>query len=325
MQRSGHQDEAPGVATASLPPHRTQEHTVPMALPTTTGTDAVEQVVAESLPLVRAVVAGLAAHYPRHCDREELVAAGTLGLVEAARRFDPARGVPFERWASLRIRGAVVDAVRAMDFAPRSLRASARDLEAVRQALHVELGRTPSSDEVAGRMGIPVADLVALEGRLHRSTVLSLDAPAAALAGDAADGATLASIVMDSTTADPLGVLERRERTTYVNDALALLPERIRAVVVGYFLDGRTSAELADELGVTESRVSQLRGEGLRLMRLGIAAQYGEQVADEDIAATGSKQAAFNASLARRSAFGARLSARIPAQRAADARVPLAG
>ena len=296
----------------------------PPSTPSRTQEDAltVEQLVADSLPLVRTVVASLAAHYPRHCDREELVAAGTLGLVEAARRFDGSRGVPFERWASLRIRGAVVDAVRALDFAPRSLRAAARDLEAVRQALHVELGRTPSSDEVAQRMGVPVGTLVTLEGRLHRSTVLSLDAPAA---GDGAADTTLASIVMDSVNADPLEELEHRERTSYVNDALALLPERIRAVVVGYFLDGRTSAELADELGVTESRVSQLRGEGLRLMRLGIAAQYGEPLAELDPAATGAKQAAFNASLARRSAFGARLSARIPAQRPADAPLSLAG
>jgi RNA polymerase sigma factor FliA len=143
----------------------------------TSGTVDVDQLVADSLPLVRAVVGSMAHHYPRHCDRDELVAAGTFGLVEAARRFDPSKGVPFERWAVLRIRGAVVDAVRALDFAPRALRSSARDLTAVRETLERELGRTPTSEQVAERMGMPLADLVQLEGRLHRSTVLSLDAP----------------------------------------------------------------------------------------------------------------------------------------------------
>jgi RNA polymerase sigma factor for flagellar operon FliA len=285
-----------------------------------THTDRVDELVAESLPLVRAIVAGMAAHYPRHCDRDDLVAAGTLGLVEAARRFDPARGVPFERWAALRIRGAVVDAVRAVDFAPRSLRATARDLEQTRQTLSCELGRTPSSEELAQRMGLSLTALVSLEGQLHRSTVLSLDAPSP----EGADqDATLASIIMDAGGADPLEQLEHRERDSYVQDALRLLPERVRAVVVGYFLEGRTSAELADELGVTESRVSQLRSEGLRMMRDGIAAQYAE--APSCASTLNSRQASYNASLARRSAFSARLTGSVPAQRPAPAPLSHAG
>jgi RNA polymerase sigma factor for flagellar operon FliA len=270
----------------------------------------VDQLVADSLPLVRAVVGSLTSHYPRHCDRDELVAAGTFGLVEAARRYDAGKGVPFERWAALRIRGAVVDAVRALDFAPRALRSTARDLTAVRETLERELGRTPTSEQVAERMGVPLADLVQLEGRLHRSTVLSLDAPARDAEGDT----TLAAVVLDP-GADPLEELERRERDSYVSDALQSLPDRLRAVLVGYFLDGRTSGELAEELGVTESRVSQMRTEALALVRQGLAAQYGErtQVLTGRAAA---RQAAYNASLSARSSYAARLSA-VPHQRAA--------
>jgi RNA polymerase sigma factor for flagellar operon FliA len=282
----------------------------------------VQDLVAQSLPLVRSVVGGLAANYPRHCDRDELIAAGTLGLVEAARRFDPARGVPFERWAVLRIRGAVVDAVRALDFAPRSLRSTARDRNTVCEVLEGELGRTPTSAEIADRMGISLPELVALEGRLHRSTVLSLDAPAADT-----DDTTLASIVVH-TDGDPLEELERRERDNYVHDAIDLLPERMRAVVVGYFLEGQTSAELAEQLGVTESRVSQLRSEALAMMRGGLEAQLAEAPAAVDPAAgrVAAKQASYNASLARQSDFGARLAVRLPApRRAADDLVLLAG
>jgi RNA polymerase sigma factor for flagellar operon FliA len=269
----------------------------------TSGAVDVDQLVADSLPLVRAVVGGMAHHYPRHCDRDELVAAGTFGLVEAARRFDPSKGVPFERWAVLRIRGAVVDAVRALDFAPRALRSSARDLTAVRETLERELGRTPTSEQVAERMGMPLADLVQLEGRLHRSTVLSLDAPTRDHEGDT----TLSAIVLDP-GADPLEELERRERDNYVVDALQSLPERLRSVLVGYFLESRTSAELAEELGVTESRVSQMRTEALTLVREGLAAQYGERTAAQTGRAA-AKQAAYNASLSARSSYASRLSA----------------
>src|SRR4051795_587109 len=93
--------------------------------PAASGSD-VDALVTSHLPMVKHVVRGVAAHFPRHADIDELVQAGMLGLVEAARRFDPARGVPFEAWASLRIRGAVLDAVRSLDAAPRSLRPAAR-------------------------------------------------------------------------------------------------------------------------------------------------------------------------------------------------------
>ena len=261
----------------------------------------VDQLVADSLPLVRAVVGSMTHHYPRHCDRDELVAAGTFGLVEAARRYDPSKGVPFDRWAALRIRGAVVDAVRAVDFAPRALRSSARDLAAVRETLERELGRTPTSEQVAERMGMPLADLVQLEGRLHRSTVLSLDAPTRDHEGDT----TLAAAVLDP-GADPLEELERRERDNYVQDALESLPERLQAVLVGYFLEGRTSAELAGTLGVTESRVSQLRTEALTLVREGLAAEYGERTTAQTGRAA-VKQAAYNACLSARSSYASRL------------------
>ena len=262
----------------------------------------VDSLVADHLPLVRSVVAGMAHRYPRHCDRDDLVAAGTFGLVEAARRFDPSKGVPFERWAALRIRGAVVDAVRALDFAPRALRSTARDLSAVRETLERELGRTATLREVADRVGMSLRELVQLEGRLHRSTVLSLDAPAR----DQEHDSTLADIVLDPGT-DPLEELERRERDSYVRDALQSLPERLREVLVGYFLDGRTSADLADELGVTESRVSQMRTEALTLVREGLAEQYGERTAPQKGRAA-AKQAAYNASLSARSSYASRLS-----------------
>lgn len=271
--------------------------------------------VESHLPLVRHVLAGVAAHYPRHADREELAQAATLGLVEAAHRFDGSRGVPFERWASLRIRGAIVDAVRALDFAPRTLRSAARDVEVARTDLEAKLGRTPTLTETAEHVGVSVAELSHLQGRVHRSLVLSLDAPCGEEDGDPL---TLASGLVDDTMLEPVAVLEERERATYVRDALACLPDRLRDVVVGYFLEGESSADLAARLGVTESRVSQMRTEALGLMRSGIEAQYAEQTVEPPLqdGRAAYRAAAYAASLASRSSYAARLS-RVPAPRQA--------
>ena len=111
------------------------------------------ELIEEHLPLVKHIVFQVAVHFPRHVDREELARAGALGLVEAARRYDESRGVPFDRFAAQRIRGAILDAVRAADWAPRSVRTLARKLEAVEQRLATELGRVPSPDEMAEALG----------------------------------------------------------------------------------------------------------------------------------------------------------------------------
>ncbi len=175
----------------------------------------------------------VAAHYPRHADREELAQAATLGLVEAAHRFDPDRGVPFERWVSMRVRGAIVDAARALDFAPRSLRAAARSVEDAQSQLASRLGRTPTAEEIAAEMQVPVRELHELQGRVHRALVLSLDAPCGEEDGDPL---TLADGLVETVYVDPSAQLEERERAAYLRDALELLPERLQAVVSGYFL-----------------------------------------------------------------------------------------
>src|SRR5918997_885062 len=125
--------------------------------------------IEEHLPLVRHIVFQVAVHFPRHVDREELARAGALGLVEAARRYDEARGVPFERFAAQRIRGAILDAVRAADWAPRSVRNLARQLEQAEQQLATQLGRVPSLNEMAEALGIGPEELSQLQNRMFRS------------------------------------------------------------------------------------------------------------------------------------------------------------
>ena len=227
-------------------------------------------VIEQHLPLVRHIVFQVAVRFPRHVDREELVRAGALGLVEAARRYDASRGVPFERFAAQRIRGAILDAVRSADWAPRSVRNLARTVEEATQQLACDLGRAPTLDEVADALATTPLELARLQDRIQRSVLLALDAGV-----DAEEGDTLGDTLPDLVTPEPGAQLEERELHAYLRDALELLEERHRLVVIGYFIEGRTSGDLARFLGVTESRVSQLRSEALALLRDAIDAQYG--------------------------------------------------
>lgn len=233
------------------------------------------------LPLVKHVVFQVAVHFPRHVDREELARAGALGLVEAARRFDESRGVPFDRFAAQRIRGAILDAVRAADWAPRSVRLLARRLEACEQQLASELGRIPTLSEMAVELGVGVDELSKLKDRLFKSVVLALDHETS---DEGDEDLTLVDVLSDRNAIEPSEELETRELHNYLRDAVALLPERQQLVIVGYFLEGKTSQDLATFLGVTESRISQLRSEALRNLKLGIEAQYAP---DDDLGATG--------------------------------------
>ena len=225
------------------------------------------------------VVAGLK---PKHVE----------GLVEAAQRYDEARGVPFDRFAAQRIRGAIIDAVRAADWAPRSVRTLARRLDSVEQRLASELGRVPEVTEVAEALGMSKPELYRLQDRLFRSVVLAFDH---LVSDDSDEEMTLVDILEDPSAVEPLAELENREMQSYLRDAIGLLPERQRMVVVGYFLEDKTSTELAALLGVTESRVSQMRTEALEALRRGIEAQYDDH---EDPDARGGRLAKRRATFA---------------------------
>jgi len=285
--------------------------------PTVRRTQAeVTALVEEHLPLVNHVVFQVAVHFPRHVDRDELARAGALGLVEAAKRYDEARGVPFNRFAAQRIRGAIIDGVRAADWAPRSVRALARRLDQVEQNLASRLGRVPSLAETAAALEISREELDRLRDRLFRSVVLAFDS----LVGDTDDDElTLVDVLTDRSVMEPSEELESRELHSYLRDAVHLLPERHRLVVVGYFIEERTSQDLARFLGVTESRVSQMRTEALNMLRQGIEAQYesaAERIPAEGLVAR--RRAAYADAISDASGWGDRISARGAEERHAD-------
>ncbi len=273
---------------------------------TQTETQELSRLIELHLPLVKHIVFQVAVHFPRHVDRDELARAGALGLVEAARRYDESRGVPFDRFAAQRIRGAILDAVRAADWAPRSVRTLARRLEGVEQRLATELGRVPSAPEMAEALGMTNEELARLQDRLFRSVVLALEHEV----NDAGEeDLTLVDVLCDRSVVEPLEQLETRELHAYLRDAVHLLPERHRLVIVGYFLEGRTSQELARFLGVTESRVSQLRSEALTMLKDGIEAQYAGPVTppDHSIGRVARRKASYAAAISEASAWQNRL------------------
>jgi RNA polymerase sigma factor for flagellar operon FliA len=230
-----------------------------------------DDVVRSHMPLVGHLVREMLARVPSHVNRDDLLSAGYGALVAAARGFDEDRGVPFPRFAATRIRGALLDELRGLDWASRSVRQRARRTDSARQELTAELGRTPNVTEVAERLGCSVEDIESADDDVQRAVVFSLQGFATTAADD----------MVTEPSAGPEEMLIRRERLGYLRHAIDVLPERLRAVVVGYFFEERPMAQIAVELGVTESRVSQLRAEALQLLRDGLNTHLDPALTDQ--------------------------------------------
>jgi RNA polymerase sigma factor for flagellar operon FliA len=238
--------------------------------PTQPTARAVEDLVRSHLPLVGHLVREMLGRLPAHVSREDLVSAGMAALAGAAKNFDPERGTPFGSFATTRIRGALLDELRGLDWASRSVRSRARRVDAAHQELTATLGRTPTSAEVAETLGVGVDEVKAVDEDVQRAVVLSLQGFATGTAED----------MVPERTAGPEELLVHRERIGYLHHAIEALPERLRQVVTSYFFEERPMLEIAAELGVTESRVSQLRAEALVLLRDGLNSHLEPQLVD---------------------------------------------
>lgn len=242
------------------------------------------ELVLENLPLVGYLVRDLCAR-ATHLSRDDLASAGAIALITAADAFDPEMGVPFGAFARRRIIGAFADSMRSDDWATRTVRRRIRETLAVQETLTATLGRMPSIDEIASTLGVDrqtATDALADASR----TVSHLDETTADIV--AADIATPEEAAM------------RTERTVFVRSAVTALPDDMRYIIEQIYFEERTVKEIAEELGITHSAVSQKRAEAVRLIRDGLTTHYAE---DENAEATAESRIAP----ARRAAYLARV------------------
>ena len=229
-----------------------------------------QDVVEKNLPLVEHIVKRLMSRFPACYDRDDLVQTGIIGLMEAAGRFDPTKGIAFSTFVGRRIEGAIIDQLRRDDWAPRSVRASERQLEQAEAELMARHGRRPDEETLSQRLELDVAELRRLRARIASASIDSLDRPVGRDEGTSPLGETVA----DASGLGVEGDLDDRELRGYLRDALSLLPERHRIIIVGHFFEGRSMTELGELLGVTQSRASQLKEDALRMVRQAIRSQY---------------------------------------------------
>lgn len=259
------------------------------------------QTVEKNIPLVEHIVNRLVARFPATHSRDDLVQAGMIGLIDATRRFDPEAGRAFSTFAGHRIEGEIIDMLRRDDWAPRSVRALERRVREAEHQITSRTGSDPSRSALSNMLELRPGQIDQSRRDLAQADVDSLDRPVS----DAETSVPLSATVM-SNLAPVDEHLDRQEMLGYLRDAVKLLPERHRLVVIGFFFEGRSMTELGEALGVTQSRASQLKEEATRMMREGMLRQYAEGEFEEEKRPT-RRQREFNDSLESASTWKTRL------------------
>jgi len=216
-----------------------------------------ERLVVAYSPMVKFVAGRLGAGLPSHVDDADLISYGLMGLIGAIERFDPERGIKFETFAMTRIRGAIIDELRSLDWVPRSVRSRAREIEAAQVKLEHELQRAPSEAELATKLGIDEEELQSSLLEIANSSVYALD-ELWTVSDSSGDQVSLLDTISDPRADDPQESLDSSEIKDRLTDAIGSLPEREQLVVALYYYETLTLREIGEVLGVTESRVSQL-------------------------------------------------------------------
>lgn len=226
-----------------------------------------EQLLMEHLPSVRFIARKLHQTLPRHVELDDLISAGTVGLMEAFHRFDACRHVQFKSYAQFRIRGAILDWLRTLDWGPRELRRKARAVAETTRVLTLQLGRAPGEQEIADAMGMSLDDLQLLAGELRSLELGSLNAE-----HSKDDDDEELDYVAASAEEDPLFLCLAAESRQRLIDAIEELPEKERLVLTLYYYEELTMREIGMTLGVVESRVSQIHSGAVRTLRAALGA-----------------------------------------------------
>ncbi len=220
-------------------------------------------------PLVKYVAGRLGSGLPAHVDDGDLVSYGLLGLIGAIERYDPARDIKFETYAIARIRGAILDELRALDWAPRSVRTRAREIERAITELEAKLGTAPNDEQIADKIGISVSELEESLTDISRSSIAALDELWSST-GEG-DQVSLMDTLEDLNGQRPEHALDEVEMREALAEAISRLPEREKLVVTLYYFEELTLREIGEVLGVTESRISQLHTKAILRLKARLA------------------------------------------------------
>jgi RNA polymerase sigma factor for flagellar operon FliA len=231
-----------------------------------------ERLILHYSPLVKYVAGRVGVGLPPNIEQADLVSYGIFGLIDAIEKFDLSRAIKFETYAISRIKGAIIDELRAIDWIPRSVRYKAREVEKAYAALEARLHRTPTETEVAEELGISLEDLHAIFSQVSFVNVVALD-ELLNVGGEKGDKLSLVDTLEDTKAEDPVAAFETEETKYLLARAINTLPEREKIVVTLYYYEGLTLAEIGQVLGVTESRICQMHTKAVLQLRAKLADQ----------------------------------------------------
>ncbi|MDX6581588.1 MAG: polymerase sigma factor FliA [Solirubrobacterales bacterium] len=217
-----------------------------------------ERLVVAYSPLVKFIAGRMASGLPSHVEESDLISYGLLGLIGAIERFDTEREIKFETFAVARVKGAIIDELRSLDWVPRSVRARARDVERAHRTLEAKLQRAPTDEEMAEKLEITVEDFQGVLLEIANSSVLALDDLWTFADPEGGSQISVLDTIQDPAAVDPESEVQQSEVKDRLADAIESLPERERLVIALYYYENLTLREIGEVLGVTESRVSQL-------------------------------------------------------------------
>jgi RNA polymerase sigma factor for flagellar operon FliA len=217
-------------------------------------------------PLVKYVAGRVSVGLPATIEQADLVSYGIFGLIDAIEKFDPGRNIKFETYAINRIRGAIIDELRAVDWIPRSVRFKAREVERALGTLQSRLQRPPTDGELADQLGVSIDDLASLLTQINLVSVVALDEVLSA-STEKGERVALVETLEDTAAVGPEASFESEEMRHILAAAVNHLPERERLVVTLYYYEGLTLAEIGGVLGVTESRVCQMHTKAVLQLR----------------------------------------------------------
>ena len=223
----------------------------------TGSSSARERLILHYAPLVKYVAGRLGAGLPQSVEQADLISNGMFGLMDALDKYDRTRAVKFETYAIPRIRGAIIDELRAMDWVPRSIRFKAREVDKAHTELESKLGRAPTDDEVAEQLGLSLEELHEVVTQISLVSVMALEEVVGG-GDEKGEPRSLLDTLADAANADPTAGLEGQEMRGLLSAAINSLTEREKVVITLYYFEGLTLSEIGDILGVTESRVCQI-------------------------------------------------------------------